>query len=50
MPEQAQCQATFEFGKKADLKNMIIKESPLNYGIDRNIWTAKILIEVIYKK
>jgi transposase len=36
--------------QKKELKEMLLTKSPQAYGIDRNIWTADIMIEVIHKK
>ncbi len=36
--------------QKQELKIMILTEKPLDYGIDRNIWTGKIICEVIFQK
>lgn len=36
--------------QKEELVNMILKERPEDYGIDRHIWTGKILEEVIKTK
>lgn len=36
--------------QKIELKEIIINKLPSDYGIDRNIWTGKIIAEVIYKQ
>jgi transposase len=36
--------------QKAELMEMMFQEKPKDYGIDRNLWTGKILEEVIEKK
>ena len=33
--------------KKEELKKIILEKKPTDYGIDRQIWTGKIIIEVI---
>ena len=35
-------------GEKAELKKMLLEQKPTEYSIDRQIWTGKIIIEVIY--
>jgi len=50
LPSKRNVKQRLSLEEKAKLKEMIIKELPLNYGIDRNIWTGEILAEVIYKK
>ena len=37
----------FSREQKQELKRMILEQSPRDYGMARNIWTAKIMIEVI---
>lgn len=29
---------------------MLLEQTPIDYGIDRNLWTAKIMIEIIQQK
>lgn len=29
---------------------MLLEQTPLEYGIDRNLWTAKVMIRVIKQK
>ena len=36
--------------EKAELKKIILEKKPTDYGIDRQIWTGKIIIEVINQK
>jgi len=36
--------------KKQELKKMLLEQKPTDYGIDRQLWTAKIIIEVIQKR
>ena len=36
--------------KKEELKQIILEKKPTDYGIDRQIWTGKIIIEVINQK
>jgi transposase len=36
--------------QKSELKEIILNKSPLDYGIDRNMWTGEIIASVIYKK
>lgn len=33
--------------QKHELKRMLLSEKPIDYGIDRNIWTGKIISNVI---
>lgn len=33
--------------KKAEIKKMLLEQKPTDYGIDRQIWTGKIIIEVV---
>ena len=36
--------------KKEELKKIILEKKPTDYGTDRQIWTGKIIIEVINQK
>lgn len=36
--------------EKAALRTMLLEQKPTDYGIDRQIWTGKILIEVIHQR
>lgn len=36
--------------QKQELKQIILEQSPRDYGISRNIWTGEIMIEVIQMK
>lgn len=36
--------------EKGKLKKMLLEERPTDYGIDRQIWTGKIIIEVINQR
>jgi transposase len=36
--------------EKEELKRIILEKKPTDYGIDRQIWTGKIIIEVINQK
>ncbi len=36
--------------QKQELKQIILEQSPRDYGISRNIWTGEIMIEVIQRK
>ena len=36
--------------QKQEFKQMLLKQTPGDYGIDRNLWTAKIMIQVIDRK
>jgi transposase len=36
--------------EKEELKQIILEKKPTDYGIDRQIWTGKIIIEVINQK
>jgi transposase len=33
--------------KKVEIKKMLLEQKPTDYGIDRQIWTGKIIIEVV---
>lgn len=37
-------------GQKQQFKQMLLQQTPIDYGIDRNLWTAKIMIQVIEHK
>ena len=37
-------------GEKEELKKMLLEQKPTEYSIDRQIWTGKIIIEVIYAR
>ncbi len=36
--------------QKQQFKQMLLEQTPRDYGIDRNLWTAKIMIEVMEQK
>ena len=36
--------------QKQEFKQMLLEQTPIDYGIDRNLWTAKIMIEIIKQK
>lgn len=36
--------------QKQQFKQMLLQQTPVDYGIDRNLWTAKIMIQVIEQK
>ena len=36
--------------EKEEMKKMLLEQKPTDYGIDRQIWTGKIIIEVIYAR
>ncbi|MBW4608133.1 MAG: winged helix-turn-helix domain-containing protein [Hassallia sp. WJT32-NPBG1] len=36
--------------QKEELKEMLLSSKPTDYGIDRNIWTGKIICNVIQQK
>ena len=36
--------------QKQELKQMLLEQTPQDYSIDRNLWTAKIMIQVIDQK
>lgn len=36
--------------QKQEFKQMLLEKTPQDYGIDRNLWTAKIMIKVIEQK
>ena len=36
--------------QKLELKEIILNQSPLDYGIDRNMWTGEIIAKLIYDK
>lgn len=35
------------WSQKQQFKQMLLQQTPQDYGIDRNLWTAKIMIQVI---
>ena len=37
-------------GEKEELKKMLLEQKPTEYSIDRQIWTGKIIIEVIHAR
>lgn len=37
------------WSQKQQFKQMLLQQTPQDYGIDRNLWTAKIMIQVIEK-
>lgn len=36
--------------QKQEFKKMLLEQTPIDYGIDRNLWTAKIMIQIIQQK
>lgn len=36
--------------QKQQIKQMLLEQTPIDYGIDRNLWTAKIIIQIIEQK
>jgi len=36
--------------EKRELKKMLLEEKPTDYGIDRQIWTGKSIIEVVNQR
>jgi transposase len=36
--------------EKTELRKMLLEQKPIDYGIDRQLWTAKIILEVIQKR
>lgn len=36
--------------QKQKFKQMLLEQTPIDYGIDRNLWTAKIMIQVINQR
>ncbi|NJO51986.1 MAG: helix-turn-helix domain-containing protein [Leptolyngbyaceae cyanobacterium RM2_2_4] len=36
--------------QKLEIKEMLLNHKPTDYGIDRQIWTGQIIIEVIHKR
>ncbi len=36
--------------QKQQFKQMLLQQTPNDYGIDRNLWTAKIMIQIIEQK
>jgi transposase len=36
--------------EKEELKKMLLEQKPTDYGIDRQIWTGKIIIEVVNQR
>jgi transposase len=36
--------------QKQQFKQMLLQQTPMDYGIDRNLWTAKIMLQIIEQK
>ena len=36
--------------QKQQFKQMLLQQTPIDYGIDRNLWTAKIMMQIIEQK
>lgn len=36
--------------QKQEIKQMLLEKTPRDYGIDRNLWTAKIIIQIIERQ
>lgn len=36
--------------QKQEFKRMLLEQTPIDYGIERNLWTAKIMIEIIKQR
>jgi transposase len=36
--------------QKQQFKQMLLQQIPIDYGIDRNLWTAKIMIQIIEQR
>lgn len=45
-----QAPQTLNWEQKQEIKKMLLEKTPRDYGIDRNLWTAKIIIQVIQNK
>lgn len=42
-----QVRERMNWSQKQQFKQMLLQQTPIDYGIDRNLWTAKIMIQVI---
>ena len=49
-PIKHQVQERLSPVQKQEFKQMLLEETPIDYGIERNLWTAKIMIQVIDQK
>jgi transposase len=47
---KSQRRERLSLSQKAELKAMILQQKPTDYGIDRQIWTGKIISEVLYQR
>ena len=36
--------------KKVEIKKMLLEQKPTDYGIDRQMWTGKIIVEIVYTR
>ena len=46
-PITHQKESRLNLEQKQELKKMLLSEKPIDYGIDRNIWTGKIISKII---
>lgn len=49
-PIKHQVKSRLEGEQQQEIKRMVLKERPTKYGIEREIWTGKIIAEVIKKR
>jgi transposase len=49
-PMKSEREQRLSLEEKEELKKMLLEKKPTDYGIDRQIWTGKIIIEVINQK
>jgi len=49
-PISHQVESRLSLEQKSELKIMLLEQKPLDYGIDRNIWTGEIISSVIKSK
>jgi transposase len=49
-PTKTNRRQRLDHSQKAALKQMLLEQKPIDYGIDRQIWTGKIIVEVIQQR
>ena len=49
-PIKHQVKERLNLEQQQEIKGMVLNDRPTKYGIDREIWTGKIIVEVIKKK
>ncbi len=46
-PIQHQAPQKLNGKQRQEIKQMLLEKTPRDYGIERNLWTAKVIIQVI---